>query len=178
MEETVGALELRSVSKTYGRGPKARTAVSDVTLSVSPWRSLWLSRPNGAGKSTTIRMALGLIRPSGGEVRLLGARGLRSGRPAAGRIACRCGGAFYPFLSGRDNLRVLARTQGHAGAAIGSLLERVDLAGDADRKVKDYSLGMKQRLGVAAALLNDPELVISTNRPMVSMSRASRTCAP
>lgn len=159
MEETVGALELRSVSKIFGRGPKARTAVSDVTLSVRHGEVYGFLGPNGAGKSTTIRMALGLIRPSGGEVRLLGRAVSDPG--ALRRVGSLVdGGAFYPFLSGRDNLRVLARTQGHAGAAIGSLLERVDLAGGADRKVKNYSLGMKQRLGVAAALLNDPELVI------------------
>ena len=153
------ALELRDVSKTYGRGATAKRAVRDVSLSVRTGEVYGFLGPNGAGKSTTIRMALGLIRPSSGEVRLLG-------RDVAERGALRLvgslvdGGAFYPFLSGRDNLRVLARTHGADGAPIDALLERVDLSKDANRKVKGYSLGMKQRLGVAAALLNDPELVI------------------
>lgn len=153
------ALELRDVSKIYGRGAAAKRAVSDVSLSVRRGEVYGFLGPNGAGKSTTIRMALGLIRPSGGEVRLFG-------RQIAERGALRFvgslvdGGAFYPFLSGRDNLRVLARTRGVDDAPIDPLLERVELDKDAHRKVKGYSLGMKQRLGVAAALLNNPELVI------------------
>ena len=153
------ALELRALGKTYGRGTRAKRAVSDVSLSVLRGEVYGFLGPNGAGKSTTIRMALGLIRPTGGEVRLFG-------RPVSDRQALRRvgslvdGGTFYPFLSGRDNLRVLARTQGSDGARIEQVLERVDLAGDARRKVKGYSTGMKQRLGVAAALLDDPDLVI------------------
>jgi ABC-2 type transport system ATP-binding protein len=153
------ALELRSVSKIYGRGAKAKRAVSDVSLSVNRGEVYGFLGPNGAGKSTTIRMALGLIRPSGGEVRLFG-------RHVAERDALRPvgslvdGGAFYPFLTGRENLRVLARTHGADDTPIDALLERVELRADANRKVKGYSLGMKQRLGVAAALLSNPELVI------------------
>jgi ABC-2 type transport system ATP-binding protein len=153
------ALELRALSKTYGRGNKAKRAVNDVSLSVQGGEVYGFLGPNGAGKSTTIRMALGLIRPTGGDVRLFGLpvsdkRALRS----VGSLVD--GGTFYPFLSGRDNLRVLARTQGSNGERIEAVLERVDLAGDAKRKVKGYSTGMKQRLGVAAALLDDPDLVI------------------
>ena len=153
------ALELRALGKTYGRGSGAKRAVDNVSLSVRHGEVYGFLGPNGAGKSTTIRMALGLIRPTDGEVNLFG-------RPVSDRTALRRvgslvdGGTFYPFLSGRDNLRVLARTQGHDGARIEAVLERVELARDARRKVKGYSTGMKQRLGVAAALLDDPDLVI------------------
>lgn len=153
------ALELREVSKIYGRGATAKRAVSEISLSVGRGEVYGFLGPNGAGKSTTIRMALGLIRPSDGEVRLFG-------RNVADHTALRPvgslvdGGAFYPFLSGRENLRVLARTRGIGAAPIDALLERVELGKDAGRKVKGYSLGMKQRLGVAAALLSNPDLVI------------------
>lgn len=153
------ALALRDVEKIYGRGADRKHAVSGVTLSVRHGEVYGFLGPNGAGKSTTIRMILGLIRASGGHIHLLG-------RPVADPLALRRvgslvdGGAFYPFLSGRQNLRVLARTQGHEGERIEMLLELVGLSRDAKRKVAGYSLGMKQRLGVAAALLNDPDLVI------------------
>ncbi|WP_218943172.1 ABC transporter ATP-binding protein [Sphingomonas sp. R-74633] len=152
------ALELRALGKTYGRGGGAKRAVDDVSLSVRSGEVYGFLGPNGAGKSTTIRMALGLIRPSDGEVLLYG-------EPVSAKALRRVGslvdgGTFYPFLSGRDNLRVLARTQGSDGSRIDAVLERVDLARDAKRKVKGYSTGMKQRLGVAAALLDDPQLVI------------------
>ncbi|MCD2323370.1 ABC transporter ATP-binding protein [Sphingomonas sp. IC-56] len=153
------ALELRGLGKTYGRRSGGKRAVDDVSLRVESGEVYGFLGANGAGKSTTIRMALGLIRPSEGEVLLFG-------RPVSDKQALRRvgslvdGGTFYPFLSGRDNLRVLARTQGSDGARIEAVLERVDLARDAKRKVKSYSMGMKQRLGVAAALLDDPDLVI------------------
>lgn len=153
------ALELRDLGKTYGRGGTAIRAVSDVSLSVRRGEVYGFLGPNGAGKSTTIRMALGLIRPTSGRILLFGEEMAK--RAPSRRVGSLVdGGAFYPFLSGRQNLRVLARTWGIDGARIDSLLERVELARDADRKVKGYSLGMRQRLGVAAALLNDPDLVI------------------
>lgn len=156
---TDAALELRSLGKTYGRGAGAKRAVDDVSLGVRCGEVFGFLGPNGAGKSTTIRMALGLIAPTDGSVRLFGQP--ISDRAALARVGSLVdGGTFYPFLSGRDNLRVLARTRGVDGARIDAVLERVDLARDAKRKVKAYSTGMKQRLGVAAALLDDPDLVI------------------
>jgi ABC-2 type transport system ATP-binding protein len=155
----VPALELRGLGKTYGRRSGGKRAVDDVSLTVRGGEVYGFLGPNGAGKSTTIRMALGLIRPTDGEALLFG-------RPVSDKQVLRRvgslvdGGTFYPFLSGRDNLRVLARTQGHEGARIEAVLDRVDLARDAKRKVKGYSTGMKQRLGVAAALLDDPDLII------------------
>lgn len=159
MVDGAPALELCGIGKTYGRGVRAKRAVEAISLSVRRGEVYGFLGPNGAGKSTTIRMALGLIRPTGGDALLFG-------RPVADRTGLARvgslvdGGTFYPFLSGRDNLRVLAHTQGNRAADIAGVLERVELAKDAGRKFKSYSTGMKQRLGVAAALLNDPDLVI------------------
>jgi len=153
-------LELVNLSKTYGgRGGGVR-AVRDVSLSVAAGEVYGFLGPNGAGKSTTIRMLLGLIAPTAGAVRLFGEelRAAPSGLKRVGSLVD--GGAFYPFLSGRRNLEVLARTQGGGGQRIDGLLDQVGLSRDSGRKVKGYSTGMRQRLGVAAALLNDPDLVI------------------
>ncbi len=153
-------LELVNLSKTYGRRGGGVRAVRDVTLSVGAGEVYGFLGPNGAGKSTTIRMLLGLISPSAGMVRLFG-QDLRTDPSVLRRIGSLVdGGAFYPFLSGRRNLEVLARTHGGGGERIDALLHQVGLARDAGRKVKGYSTGMRQRLGVAAALLNDPEIVI------------------
>jgi ABC-2 type transport system ATP-binding protein len=156
-------LELTGLGKTYGRWGRNRVcAVRDVSLSIGAGEVYGFLGPNGAGKSTTIRMLLGLISPTEGQVRLFG-QDLRRDVSVLRRVGSLVdGGAFYPFLSGRRNLEVLARTHGGAGAGerILPLLEQVGLADDAGRKVKGYSTGMRQRLGVAAALLNDPEMVI------------------
>ena len=115
--------------------------------------------PNGAGKTTTLRMLLGLVRPTSGQAAVLGAA------PGSPEGLARIGAlveapAFYPYLSGCDNLRVLA---GHAGVnedRVEAVLAEVRLSDRADDRSATYSLGMKQRLGVAAALLKDPELLI------------------
>ncbi len=151
-------LELVNLSKTYGR--RGVQAVRDVSLAVHPGEVYGFLGPNGAGKSTTIRMLLGLISATSGEVRLFG-QDLRSNQTVLRRVGSLVdGGAFYPFLSGRRNLEVLARTHGSGADRIDALLEEVGLSGDGNRKVKGYSTGMRQRLGVAAALLNDPDMVI------------------
>ncbi|HEX8309281.1 MAG TPA: ABC transporter ATP-binding protein [Allosphingosinicella sp.] len=153
-------LELANLSKTYGwRGGGVR-AVRDVSLSVGAGEVYGFLGPNGAGKSTTIRMLIGLIAPTSGEARLFG-EDLRSHPAVLRRVGSLVdGGNFYPFLSGRRNLEVLARTQGRGAGRIDALLDQVGLARDGRRKVKGYSTGMRQRLGVAAALLGDPDLVI------------------
>jgi ABC-type multidrug transport system ATPase subunit len=113
--------------------------------------------PNGAGKTTTLRLLLGLARPTSGEVRLFG-------RPP-GRLdgvgALIEGPAFYPYLNGRDNLRVPARHAGVAPGRIAAVLDQVELTDRAGDRYATYSLGMKQRLGAAAALLKDPRLVVA-----------------
>ncbi|RYD50341.1 MAG: ATP-binding cassette domain-containing protein [Sphingomonadales bacterium] len=152
-------LEIAALSKTYGRRAGGVKAVQNVSLTVNAGEVYGFLGANGAGKSTTIRMLLGLIAPSAGTIRLFG-QDLRHGQPPKKVGSLVDGGAFYPFLSGRRNLDVLARTQGLDGANIDALLVQVGLEGAGKRKVKGYSTGMRQRLGVAAALLNDPDLVI------------------
>jgi ABC-2 type transport system ATP-binding protein len=115
--------------------------------------------PNGAGKTTALRMFLGLVRPSSGSCMVLGQK------PGAPDALARIGAlvetpAFYPYLSGRNNLRVLARHAGVSYSRIEPVLEEVELSGRGNDRFKTYSLGMKQRLGMAAALLKDPELLI------------------
>ncbi|MBN1875482.1 MAG: ABC transporter ATP-binding protein [Anaerolineae bacterium] len=117
--------------------------------------------PNGAGKTTTIRMLLGLIRPDAGEVQLLG-RPLRTQRML---LLSRVGAlvespSLYPHLTGRENLELTCRIVGGDPARITQTLKIVQLTTAADRRVKTYSLGMKQRLGLGLALLNAPELLI------------------
>jgi ABC-2 type transport system ATP-binding protein len=115
--------------------------------------------PNGAGKTTTLRMLLGLVRPTSGRAVVLGAR---PGEPAGlARIGAMIETpAFYPYLSGRDNLRVLARYAGVPEERVEAVLDQVSLTDRAADRSGKYSIGMKQRLGIAAALLKDPELLI------------------
>ena len=117
--------------------------------------------PNAAGKTTTIRCLLGLVRPNGGTVRVLGTDVSRD----LGRVIRRVGSivetpAFFPRFSGRRNLWLLARTRDIGLERVDAVLERVGLAGRAGSLVKTYSFGMKQRLGIAAALLADPEVLL------------------
>ena len=153
-------LALTDLSKTYGRRGGSVNAVRGVSIAVGAGEVYGFLGPNGAGKSTTIRMLIGLIAPSAGRVSLFG-RDLAAEPSLLRRVGSLVdGGAFYPFLSGRRNLEVLAKTHGGGAERIDALLDQVGLARDARRKVKAYSTGMRQRLGVAAALLNDPEIVI------------------
>jgi ABC-2 type transport system ATP-binding protein len=153
-------LALTGLSKTYGRRGGSVQAVRDVSLAVGAGEVYGFLGPNGAGKSTTIRMLIGLIVPSAGRVSLFG-QDLADEPSLLRRVGSLVdGGAFYPFLSGRRNLEVLAKTHGGGGERIDALLDQVGLARDSGRKVKRYSTGMRQRLGVAAALLGDPDIVI------------------
>ncbi|MCB8922526.1 MAG: ABC transporter ATP-binding protein [Ardenticatenaceae bacterium] len=155
------ALRFENLSKIFGRGKKLVTAVQRVNLEVTAGQVYGFLGPNGAGKSTTIRMILDLIRPTHGEVFVNG-RSVQQTHAALQQVGGMVENAtFYPFLSGRKNLEVLARTGNYYDAArIDNLLTQVRLADRADHLVKGYSTGMKQRLGLAAALLNDPALVI------------------
>ncbi|MGB3304905.1 MAG: ABC transporter ATP-binding protein [Thermomicrobiales bacterium] len=144
-----------ALTKSYG----TIRAVDNLALNVRRGEVYGFLGPNGAGKTTTLRMLLGLIRPTSGEVRVLDAA------PGTPRSLAQVGAmietpAFYPFLSGEDNLRMLARYAGAPGDRIGTALEQVDLLGRAGDAFRTYSLGMKQRLGVAAALMKDPALLI------------------
>ena len=155
------AIQLENVSKIFGRRRKRVEAVRQLSLDVSAGQVFGFLGPNGAGKSTTIRMMMDLIRPSAGNVLLFG-QPVQNNLNLLRRVGALVeGAAFYDFLTGRKNLEVLARSGGcYDEARIQTLLEQVGMAGRADRRVQGYSTGMKQRLGLAAALLNDPDLVI------------------
>jgi ABC-2 type transport system ATP-binding protein len=149
-------VEIRDLTKRYGN---RITAVDRVSLNVRRGEVYGFLGPNGAGKTTTVRMLLGLVTPTAGTVTVLGRR---PGDPVVlARIGALVEGpAFYPYLSGRDNLRLLARYARMPATRVTSVLETVDLSDRAGDRFATYSLGMKQRLGLAAALLKDPELVV------------------
>ncbi|WP_330183773.1 ABC transporter ATP-binding protein [Nocardia sp. NBC_01503] len=143
------------LTKRYG----SHTAVDAVSMSVRRGEIYGFLGPNGAGKTTTLRMLVGLIRPTDGAATVLGERPGDS--ETLRRIGVLIEGpGFYPYLSGRDNLRVLARYRGVERAEVEQVLDRVALAARGSDKFRTYSLGMKQRLGVAAALLGRPDLLI------------------
>lgn len=153
------ALQAVGLTKTFGAGGTAVRALEGFSLEVPRGGVYGVLGPNGAGKSTLFRLALGLIRPTAGEVRLLEAG---AGDPSALR---RIGSMietprYHPYLTARQTLRYLARLSGERAPTIDRWLERVGLAEAADRPVKGFSVGMKQRLGLAAALITGPEAVI------------------
>ncbi len=153
MDEPV--VQTKELTKRYGD----RLAVDRVSMTVRRGEVYGFLGHNGAGKTTTLRMMLGLVRPSAGSASVLGQP---AGVPAVtARVGALIEGpGFYPYLSGRANLQVLARYRGIEGPAIDQALERVDLTSRAKDKFKSYSLGMKQRLGVAAALMGEPDLIV------------------
>jgi ABC-type multidrug transport system ATPase subunit len=148
-------LETHNLTKRYGQ----RRAVDRLDLRVRRGEVYGFLGPNGAGKTTTLRMLLGLVRPTSGTVRVLGSP------PGDRSVLARIGmlvesPAFYPYLSGRDNLRVVARYAGVPATQVDEALEAVELTARAGDRFAAYSLGMRQRLGLAAALLKDPELLL------------------
>src|SRR5436309_8517201 len=151
-------LRTNNLTKQYGK----RIAVKNLNLEVRRGEIMGFLGPNGAGKTTTIRMALGLIAPTGGSIEILGQE-VGSHRS---RVLPRVGAlvespALYGYLSGRDNLRVVGNVLGGVShKRIDEVLEIVSLEGRDRDRVRTYSLGMKQRLGLAIALLNDPDLLI------------------
>lgn len=157
---TTPAIKIRSLSKTFGKGKKTVEAVINLDLEVQARQVFGFLGPNGAGKSTTIRMLMDLIRPTTGEAFLFGkSTGTLESRKRVGALVE--GADFYPFMSAWDNLVVLDRTAGtYQPGRITELIESVGLSERAQQRVGGFSTGMKQRLGLAAALLNDPELLI------------------
>lgn len=145
-------VQTTALSKHYG----GVRAVDELSITVRPGEVYGFLGPNGAGKTTTLRMLLGLIRPTSGSLTLFGEPPRQLERVGA-LIE---GPAFYPYLSGRANLRVLADHAGVPRSRVDDVLEVVDLTDRAGDKYATYSLGMKQRLGLAAALLKRPELLI------------------
>ncbi|MBB5807679.1 ABC-2 type transport system ATP-binding protein [Saccharothrix ecbatanensis] len=158
----VFAARTRGLRKVYGR----TVAVDRVDLDVPEGAVLGMLGPNGSGKTTTIRMLLGLVRPTQGEVELLGKAlpdGVAQALPHVGALVE--GPGFHPFLSGRENLRRAAAFEpllasGDIRQAVEDALERVGLAAAAHRRYRGYSLGMKQRLGLASALLVPRRLIV------------------
>jgi ABC-2 type transport system ATP-binding protein len=150
------AVRTRGLTKTYG----GRTVVDSLDLDLPAGVVSGFVGPNGAGKTTTIRMLLGLVRPSAGSGEVLG-HPLGDPRRYLPRVGAMIEGpAFTPTLSGVDNLRVLARAGGLDTSRVPQVLERVGLAERGGDPFRSYSLGMKQRLGIAAALLPRPRLLV------------------
>jgi ABC-2 type transport system ATP-binding protein len=156
----VSAIQTSGLRKTY-RGRRLVVALDGLDLDVPTGGVFGFLGPNGAGKTTTIRALVGHLRASSGRIRLLGAD-----IPARlGTVIDRIGAlveqpSFFPGFSGRSNLSLLARSRGFSAGSVEQALVTVGLAGRADDRFAGYSLGMKQRLGVAAVLLKDPELLI------------------
>lgn len=141
---------------------KQRLAVDHLNLDVRRGEVFGFLGPNGAGKTTTIRMALGLITPTGGRVEILGRDVIAHRAQVLSRVGALIEQpALHLYLSGRDNLKAVGEVLGGVSATrIDTVLDLVGLAGRQKDRVRTYSLGMKQRLGVAVALLNDPDLLI------------------
>lgn len=149
-------IHIDHLTKRFG----AVVAVDDLTFTVMPGRVTGFLGPNGAGKTTTLRMLLGLVRPTAGTANFAGLNYVDMDEPLRQVGAHLAADAFHPGRTGRDHLRVMATGSGLGSTNIQTLLELVDLARDADRRVGEYSLGMRQRLGLAAALLGDPPVLI------------------
>jgi ABC-2 type transport system ATP-binding protein len=158
----MGVIEVEGLRKEYRRLRGGRTvAVAGLDLEVPEGGVFGFLGPNGAGKTTTIRCLLGLVRPDAGRLRLLDtdvSKGFAHVIERVGSIVEQP--ALFPRFSGRRNLEILGRIQGRDGKAIDAVLERVGLTERARDNVRTYSLGMKQRLGIAAALLKDPSVLI------------------
>jgi ABC-2 type transport system ATP-binding protein len=149
-------IETRGLTKRFRNGV---LAVDSVDMSVRRGEVYGFLGPNGAGKTTTLRMLVGLIKPTSGSARVAGhSPGDPAGLASVGSLIESA--ALYPYLSGRENLKVVSDLAGVPHSRIEPILDTVDLTLSANRRFGTYSTGMKQRLGVAAALLKSPELLI------------------
>jgi ABC-2 type transport system ATP-binding protein len=153
---TTTALSVEGLTKRYGD----RVAVDALDIELPSGVVAGFVGPNGAGKTTTMAMLLGLVRPTSGTGTVLGSSIARPAEylPRVGAMIE--SPAFYPALSGAENLRMFATVAGHSTASIPALLDAAGLGDRGDDRYRSYSLGMKQRLGIAAALLGDPQLLI------------------
>ena len=149
-------IEIRNLSKRFGDF----AAVRSLSFEVEPGRVTGFLGPNGAGKSTTLRALLGLVRPTSGSATFGGLRYEQLERPGNHVGAVLEDASFHPGRSARNHLRVLAATAGHPAERVETVLDHVGLTDAADRRVKGYSMGMRQRLAIAGALLGDPQVLI------------------
>ena len=154
--DATAAITVRSLTKRFGEV----VAVDDLTFSLRKGAVTGFLGPNGAGKTTTLRLLLGLAEPTVGEALVFGRRYRDLERPASRIGAVLESNDFHPGRSGRDHLRALALAADIPPGRVDEALELVELASAARRRVRTYSLGMRQRLGLAAALLGDPELLV------------------
>ena len=146
----------RGLTKTFGRV----TAVRDMSFTAPAGKITGFLGPNGSGKTTTLRMSLGLVRPTGGTVLIGGVPYSQLDHPRRRVGALLEATGFHPGRRARDHLRVLAGAERIPDRRVDEVLGQVDLAGAAGRRVRGFSLGMRQRLGIAAALLGDPDVLI------------------
>jgi ABC-2 type transport system ATP-binding protein len=149
-------LSVQGLGKRYGRV----SAVEDLSFDVPAGEVTGFLGPNGAGKTTTLRIALGLARATAGQALIGGQRYDQLTRPRTVVGAVLEATGFHPGRRGRDHLRILARSGGLPARRVDEVLDLVELSGAADRRVGGYSMGMRQRLGLAAALLGDPQVLI------------------
>ncbi len=149
-------IEVAGLTKRFG----STVAVDDLSFRVEPARVTGFLGPNGAGKTTTMRAALGLVRPTAGSATVLGRRYRDLSDPERQVGAVLEATAFHPGRSGRNHLRVVAQAAGIALTRVEEVLELVDLQAAAKRRAGGYSLGMRQRLSLATALLGDPEVLV------------------
>jgi ABC-2 type transport system ATP-binding protein len=149
-------IEVRGLTKTFG----AVRAVRDVSFTAPDGKITGFLGPNGSGKTTTLRVALGLIRPSAGEVLIGGVPYRRLAQPRRRVGALLEATGFHPGRRARDHLRVLATAAGLPDRRVDEVLGLVDLGPSGNRRVREFSLGMRQRLGLAAALLGDPQVLL------------------
>jgi ABC-2 type transport system ATP-binding protein len=149
-------VEVRDLSKRFG----GVAAVNNLSFDIEAGRVTGFLGPNGAGKSTTLRALLGLVRPSSGSATFGGLRYEQLDQPSTHVGAVLEDASFHPGRSGRNHLRILAITGRHPAGRVDEVLSAVGLSDAADRPVKGYSMGMRQRLAIAGALLGDPQVLI------------------
>jgi ABC-2 type transport system ATP-binding protein len=148
------AIETFNLSKRFNR----TYAVDNISIRVEPGQVYGFLGPNGSGKTTTIGMILGITTPTAGDISLFGGNNLLHARKRVGATLEQPN--FYPYLTGRENLQIVAGIKAIGETAIAAALETVDMTDRAGKEFRKFSLGMKQRLALAAAILGDPELLI------------------
>lgn len=153
---TAIAITFESLTKEF----KKNLAVNELSAKISAGRITGFLGPNGAGKSTTLRCLVGLAKPNSGKAEILGKSYAELDNPLKQVGTVLDSRGFHPALSGRKNLRVVAAAAGIADARVDEVLEKVELTAAANKKMKNYSLGMKQRLSLAGAILGSPQILI------------------